>query len=319
VYNIKSNRQVHYSPLSQSSFRTPHKKENSGVIGTALTIHHDTRNKDLVSFLASQGYCISYNRTLMIETSIANAVIENMMHHNDIYIPSFIKRDKFLFFAMDNIDFCEDTPHGKDTLHATVTVVFQQQQHDDGNCVTVPLQIHEAKSMTLLPYDVDMENCNKPAVDTSKTAQTAPLIYKLDPQKHATTLGQLEWCIMRATDHGEDGDTRIPGWGGYNSLISTSTTTKLTNVGTLPLIPAPAHEWSTLLTVLKQAQNITTMVVADSQKTVITLDMALYEKALQLTEYRPDMKGQYVLRLGELHVSMAGLWYWKVNRKFRFG
>lgn len=45
--------------------------------------------------------------------------------------------------------------------------------------------------------------------------------------------------------------SQIPGWAGYNSLLSTSK--PLTEVGALPLLPEVAHDWSTLLTVVKQA------------------------------------------------------------------
>ena len=38
---------------------------------------------------------------------------------------------------------------------------------------------------------------------------------------------------------------------------------------------APASDWSTLLTVLKQAQGINAAVVGPNRKTVITLDLQL--------------------------------------------
>ena len=64
---------------------------------------------------------------------------------------------------------------------------------------------------------------------------------------------------------------------------------------------APTSEWSTLITVLKQA------VVGPNKKTVITLDMQLYEKAKQLEMSRPDCKNQWIPRIGELHTTMAAL------------
>jgi len=56
----------------------------------------------------------------------------------------------------------------------------------------------------------------------------------------------------------------------------------LTNVGALPLLPEVAHEWSTMLTVILQA----TLVTGDEHPTVITFDMALYEKAVQMVDAR---------------------------------
>lgn len=58
-----------------------------------------------------------------------------------------------------------------------------------------------------------------------------------------------------------------------------SSSMPLTQVGTPPLIAAPAHEWHTLLTILMQAQNIKTAVVGQNRRTVISLDMGLYQPA----------------------------------------
>ena len=49
------------------------------------------------------------------------------------------------------------------------------------------------------------------------------------------------------------------------------------------------------------------MVMGHSRKTVITLDMALYERAKQLGMSRDDCKGKWLLRLGEMHTVMAAL------------
>ena len=67
-----------------------------------------------------------------------------------------------------------------------------------------------------------------------------------------------------------------PMWVAYNSKINSSTLL-LTTVAMMPSLAAPAHEWSTMLTVLKQAQNITTVVLGESHNTVIT-----FEKAVKL-------------------------------------
>ena len=80
----------------------------------------------------------------------------------------------------------------------------------------------------------------------------------------------------------------------------------LTRVGTPPLIAAPAHEWQTLLTILMQAQNIKTTVVGQNRRTVISLDMGLYQPARKLQMTHQDL-GHIILRPGELHIVMAQL------------
>ena len=50
-------------------------------------------------------------------------------------------------------------------------------------------------------------------------------------------LSQMGWVIASAVSRLKKGEnaSKIPGWAGYNSLLSTSQS--VTNVGALPLIP----------------------------------------------------------------------------------
>jgi len=90
----------------------------------------------------------------------------------------------------------------------------------------------------------------------------------------------------------------------YNSTMSSSM--PLTGVGTPPLIAAPAHEWQTLLTIFMHAQTIKMKVVGQNRRTVISLDMGLYQLAKKLQMTRQDL-GHIILRPGELHIVMAQL------------
>ena len=56
----------------------------------------------------------------------------------------------------------------------------------------------------------------------------------------------------------------------------------VTRVGSPPLIAAPAQKWSTMLTVMRQSQDIEKAVVGPLRKTVITLDLGLYQPAKHL-------------------------------------
>ena len=89
-----------------------------------------------------------------------------------------------------------------------------------------------------------------------------------------------------------------------NSLVSDPMPT--TRVGTPPLVAAPVHELSTLLTVLMQAQAISVKVVGPARKTVISLDLGLYQPAKKLQMARQDLRN-LILRPGELHIVMAVL------------
>ena len=58
------------------------------------------------------------------------------------------------FSAVDNVDFSEDTPDGKRTLHGTPMAIYQQYKDGD---VTKPLKFTEAtltSSLTQIPRTV---------------------------------------------------------------------------------------------------------------------------------------------------------------------
>ena len=81
----------------------------------------------------------------------------------------------------------------------------------------------------------------------------------------------------------------------------------MTRVGWLPLIASPAHEFQTLLTVLKQAQGISVFVMDVSRKIVISMNLGLCHPAKQLQMSWNDLNS-IIIRVGELHVEMALHW-----------
>ncbi|KAJ8886837.1 hypothetical protein PR048_013049 [Dryococelus australis] len=56
-------------------------------------------------------------------------------------------RGRFVYYAADNIDFPEDTPHDKGTLHCTVMVVYQEKEKSDE---PTPIQISGSSSLRSL-------------------------------------------------------------------------------------------------------------------------------------------------------------------------
>ena len=86
MYAFKTRRQVLHKPKqAMDPFRTQRVRENPHVLGLAFSVHHDTRNKKLVHLLHAQNYCVSYDRSLLLETSIVNAVVENTREFNGMY------------------------------------------------------------------------------------------------------------------------------------------------------------------------------------------------------------------------------------------
>src|SRR6218665_3321180 len=168
MHGIKSDRQVNYKPIRESAeFRPHHARENPQVLGLPLAVHHYSRNKMLMDLLSAHDYCVSYGRTLLIETALANAVVENTREFEGLYVPPFLKKGAFVFFAIDNTDFSEDTADGKGTTHGTITAVYQKTDVP-GEAVAPPLMIGDAHSLSITPYYVHMLQCDKPKPQLAK-------------------------------------------------------------------------------------------------------------------------------------------------------
>ena len=92
MFGFKSKMQVTYKPSDEGAgFRSQQARENLQVLGLALTILHDTRNKKLVNLLNAQGHCASYSRALIMETALANVVVENTKQCQGLYLPNFLE------------------------------------------------------------------------------------------------------------------------------------------------------------------------------------------------------------------------------------
>lgn len=71
---------------------------------------------------------VDYTWILHTETQFAQAVLGHSNSHGT-YIPPALAKGQFIYFAVDNSDFSEDTPDAKNTLHVTTLVVFQRKTH----------------------------------------------------------------------------------------------------------------------------------------------------------------------------------------------
>ena len=74
---------------------------------------------------------------------------------------------------------------------------------------------------------------------------------------------------------------KAPTWSGWNSLIVDKP--EQTTCQNLPFFPGLPTDWSNLYTALKLVQGINVS-VSDHAKTIVSLDLQLYAKCMQLRE-----------------------------------
>ena len=98
------------------------------AIGLAI---HAIRSKEIVNFLYGFGMSVEYKRILRVEAQIEKHVVQRMERSGGIYVPPDVVPGRHVFFAVDNVDFAEDTPDGKRTLHGTAMAIYQRKDHED--------------------------------------------------------------------------------------------------------------------------------------------------------------------------------------------
>ncbi len=210
-----------------------------------------------------------------------------------------------MYLAVDNADFLEDTPDGKGTTHGTITVMYQKD-NVQGDAVAPPLCITDTSSNRVTPYHTAIVPCSKPKPPPSSSEEESNT-FKVSERgiDEKYKYGQMAWIMayvasrLHKTDEDAQGNAEvkqsmIPGWAGYYSLVSEAR--PVTRIGALPLLPEVAHEWSTLMTVLSQTCSLNRLVSGQNHPTVISCDMALYEKVVKIIDSRPDLKKQVVPR-----------------------
>ena len=89
------------------------------------------------------GLAISPLQCVKWETAIANSVIDNIKENNGVYIPTNLQRDVLPLFHIDNIDWLEDTPDGKNTSHYLQMSIFQRKMQE-----SLPISLNIEKDNT---------------------------------------------------------------------------------------------------------------------------------------------------------------------------
>ena len=319
---------------------TRHTRNLPLQVAVGLTIHSKTRSKFVVDLVHSLGCSIEYSRVLRTETAIANAVLRQMESNEGMYVPPDVVRGRFIFCAADNIYFLEDTPDGKNTLHATVMTCYQQCFDEDqqevlyvsGPALNRSLQMTQFPSKEVSSIDHKaLKNLEPKQPVLSEHAQ-----HDSDDQSTRFALLDLAWLLAKcaipgsntrssaftsentALDHSRaDMDTTdseaekmdnqyIPTWSAFNSAIQEpAQTVRGTRVCVLPLISSSPTDRAVQLKFLTQLESLTKHVCGQATKCIVTVDMGLYKPIQQLLISRADLGGRWILRPGELHTAFA--------------
>ena len=276
------------------------KKNTPKHIGTALLVHHTTRSKQLIDYLHGAGDSIGYETVRRVDTSIAQKQLSRYTANNNVFIPENIVPDRFVQFAADNLDILEETLDGKGTFHVTQMAAFQRG----------PKKVHEAqdtiinreRSLKDIPHD--MTTTTPVALPPKRISPQFKEPVKPEWYSHSEEMTKqyqkkdLTWVCSRSISND---DQKVPSWTAFNQEVTNHSPAQSV-VGYMPIIPAPAHEMDTLMTVLLRCKQVTESL--GQTVTVVTLDQALFCRARELLWLCPEMLDKVVVRLGGFHISM---------------
>lgn len=333
MYEILSPRQA--SNTTSNNIR--HTRELPLQVAVGLTMHAATRSKFIIKFLHSIGASIEYAKILRLETQIAMEVVKRMDECGGFYIPSELVQGRFVYCAADNIDFLEDTSHGKGTLHGTVMVVYQKKEKSDEQTQIKISGSSSLRSLSKIPQTLteviphniqkgcrpsnpiinqttDCTMRNKCIIASSMNKDLLWLIAQvMTLSEYQEYLGEelLEGNVNQSEENNpSEFETNlamhnaVPTWSAFNSILSKPQ--DVNRVCVLPLLHTSPTTTQTQLTFMKTLEQVTS-VITPGGKTVVTLDLGLYKPVLKLAMADKDLSKNWILRPGELHIIMAML------------
>lgn len=258
-------------------------------------MYHKRRSQKAINLLSKYGAGISYSRVTHVCSQIANAVQENIKI-NGVFLPPGIVTGRAIRASADNVDKQVDTHDGKNSFHAMAADVFQPTC--DGESAVEQLDLWKVSPGTLSDVPctcIKLSECN---IAGSPKPRTSPCYSSYKVGLHAdhfesTLVNDTAWMISRHFNRSsqsidsQDVNQRVPVWSAYNCLVNTPESGQQSPIivdkaYALPIINAPAHEWSTLVTTLNQLCMVNRLVSKEDGKLIVTFDMDLYKRVLKL-------------------------------------
>ena len=172
------------------------------------------------------------------------------------------------------IDSENDTANAKVNFTKPLQSFFRKKQNRKEKSIEITPTNDLAFQRTFQHTDV-IHPCNKPVQPNEVFKQYNDLSSIIDIS-HFTNRNRL-WGMLQVVDVSQM--CQLSTWNIFNSLLTKTPSVTLCEI--LPLSPISPTNWTELYTALRQAQG-TNMKVSPNEKTIVTLDLQLYAKCMEL-------------------------------------
>lgn len=216
-----------------------------------------------------------------------------------VVLPNFVS-GRFTHFTSDNIAINDSNFDGKNSFHATQVAAWQRGPESDMGMEL----LRPSKNTTLDVPDV-LADVVSAQVGEKKVEPTA----FVDKNWFVNTeCGEEIEAVAKDTaffvKRQDNRETAEQGWIHFNQVHS-KVNPKVTSIGYMPIIQAPAHEYDTLHSVVMRYKYVARQL--NQHYVVLTVDEALYCKLMELKWTKPEYQDFLVVRLGGLHTALKFL------------
>ncbi|KAJ8669425.1 hypothetical protein QAD02_000684 [Eretmocerus hayati] len=228
-------------------------------------------------------------------------------------LPSRLVKSLFTVLAFDNFDWIEWILSGLKSIHDTVIVAFQEASGEIQRkpCVSATSINKRSRSFdTKLPSQ-ELKTFHKPPGKV-----TLPPDTKIDPPIQPEMFARINsddftWNLSRTLidDDGAGQSERenesetvqtVSSWSAYNA-VTCDDHQKIQNTASLPILPFPVTEYSTVYTAMCNFIEILNQL--DQKHLPIVCDEGVYRIARHIQLLHPEKFGGMIFMLGSLHMA----------------
>ena len=305
VLKIKCIMQTLYYILNDGRKRTPLQ------VSTGLSIHSETRSKNVINQLNHIGLSISYTEIERYKTGLASFAAKSA--ETITPLPCHFDPKNFTVAAFDNFDHRSYSVSGKEECHDTVSVVVQKKtlstnfrkpniaNADDhqSRSLVKQLKCQMKKDFGKIPKRITLPE--------SFVASTEEDLVTVDSYCRTILPEDLAWllCRMNISDDAECKlslcdikEQEIPSWSAFHSLTQEDTR-PCSQMGFLPVLPHPVTQHDTVYTALCNFKEILEQL--DQQYLPVVCDEGVYKLARPMKFMRDEEMKQLFIMLGDFH------------------
>lgn len=280
----------------------------SSCLSLGIATKSITGSRKMIEILNRMGFCINYNLVEEIETELAYGCSSS-----ESMLPYGLKSNSTLqtHVAFDNFDKFVETSSGKDTLHDTVGIVYQNL--DTTIDIIEPDLSHIADAANVMSngtqrrrkYESQFDDTIEPYTSNNRTVRQ---IYEKDPGVPMNWQIAIDLNVLWMLSH-VFGVGTAQRWFTWNA-DRTIDKNPQQKIGYLPNLNASPTSDAVVLKTMKIAKNIATE--CNQEFIIVSYDLAIASKAYKIQQsMRPEFDNVFI-NLGAFHIELS---YFKVSHQ----